>query len=115
MSIAKHFLKLYSTYYLSSGKRWKSFGAVLSKDKELDNNLDEKKNQRKRIAAIIAASLLSVGIIAFISVMIISLIMYRKYNKERNSSHNVESGHTPRIMLKKARKGPNNIRLTASR
>ncbi len=86
---------------------------------KLKNNLNEKEDGYNRIAAIIAASLLSVGITAFVSVMVVTVILYHNNKRGRTTSKDIESGlniaHNSRIMPKPARTGPSNIRLSASR
>ncbi len=98
----------------------KSAASKISKNKDSENNPDRKHNEHNYTAAIIAISLLSFGIIVLTtSVMMISFILYHKRNKGRDSTHNIESGvsgrHTPRVLLRKARNGPNNIRLKSPR
>ncbi len=86
---------------------------------KLKYHLNKKEDGYNCIAAIIAASLLSVGITGFISVMIITVVLYHKNKRGRTTPKDVESGsnvaHNSRIMPKPSRTGPSNIRLSASR
>ena len=103
----------------NKNEKLKSAASKISKNKDSENNPDRKHNEHNYTAAIIAISLLSFGIIGLTSVMMISFILYHKRNKGRDSTHNIESGvsgrHTPRVLLRKARSGPNNIRLKSPR
>ncbi len=86
----------------------------------LKYNFNEKEDGYNRITAIIAACLLSVGITGFVSVIVVTVILYHHKNKRgRTTPKDIESGsnvaHNSRIMPKPARTGPSNIRLSAFR
>ncbi len=76
-------------------------------------------NSHQRLAAIFAASLISFGIVAFTITIIIAIVFYYKNVKERKQIQDVENGLSQNFnshpSVRKARKGPNGVRLKTVR
>ncbi len=91
---------------------------LLAQNEETLDNINETRDKSLSIAIIIAAILMSFGIVSLTTIIIIAVVIYHKNVRQKKSNMNVETGLSNRThlhKLRKARQGPSGVRLTTAR